>query len=336
MIMRKLFIVCSVFLAFSVSGFAQEFSQPEIFQSEKSEKIDEFGQIGECDFGARLDHLMITLQEKPNATGYLIFYQGKDVLPARYESNFNERRARNHLQFRRFDPSRLVFVNGGFREEQATELWIVPDGAEPPTPTQTITKPKIPTDKTFLYDRSYLYGGEEGNLLDEFILPQVKAQEEAERLASEAEMEAQIESEEINEEEINEETPDEPETLEEEFEIEQRTPEEIEAEKFSWANEKFGEIIKKQKDSSGAIIFYADDAYYDIGRLQIHIEDGKRRIAEAAKIPADKIQVLFGGYRNGIEVEFFIIPKNGEFPTLAPEERPVEEIEDEENQEVSE
>ena len=79
------------------------------------------------------------------------------------------------------------------------------------------------------------------------------------------------------------------------------------------------------------IIFYADDAYYDIGKVQSHVEDGKRRIAEAAQISPDKIKVVFGGYRNSIETEFWIVPKKGKMPTPTPEERPVEEFESEVN-----
>lgn len=339
-VIRKLFIYCLILLTFSVPGFAQESSQSENLSSEKAEKIDEFGPIGECDFGARLDSLMITLQEKAGATGYIILYQGKNVLPAQYESNFNERRIRNHLRFRNFDPSRLVLVNGGFRDEQATELWTVPSGAEPPTPTDTIPKPSIPTNKTYLYNRNHLSGSYEGDFSDEFILPSVKAQQEAEAMAAEAELEAEEINEEANAETetptVEEET-DEAEiaTVEEETEIEQPTPGEIEEAKFYWANEAFGEMIKKRKNSSGVIIFYADDAYYDVGKLQSHIEDGKRRIAEVAKISPDKIQVIFGGYRTGIEAEFWIVPKKGEFPAPTPEERPVEEVENEIDSKVS-
>lgn len=338
--MRKLFIVCLVLLAFSIPNFAQEILQSEDFQSEKSEKIDEFGQVSECDLGARLDHLLITLQEKASAKGYIINYQGKDVLPARYESNLIERRIRNYLRLRNFDLSRLILIDGGFREEQATEIWVVPGGAEPPTPTGAIPKPKIPSNKTFLYDRNYLSGSSEGDFSEEFILPSVKAQQEAEAMADQAEFELEEINEETTAETENptvEEETDEAETptIEEEIETEQPTPEEIEAEKFYWANETFGEMIKKQKGSSGVIIFYADDAYYDIGKLQSHIEDGKRRIAEAANISSDKIRVVFGGYRTQIEAEFWVVPKKGEFPKATPGERPVEEIEDEENQEVS-
>lgn len=37
-----------------------------------------------------------------------------------------------------FDWRQVNWVNGGFREEAATELWIVPPGAQPPCPTPTV------------------------------------------------------------------------------------------------------------------------------------------------------------------------------------------------------
>lgn len=321
--MGRKFIVCVFLLAFSVLVFAQNDYQSsdldETTKSEKTEKIDEFGIMGECEYGARLDNWLAKLQNEKNATGYIIFYQGKDVLPAQYETNAYERRARNYITFRGIDQTRLVFVDGGFREKISTELWLVPNGAAPPAPTDTVEKPTIPTGKTFLYGISDLWGGEDNSLLDEYILPSVKAREEAEQLA--------YEQENTTEEVIEEKVTEEPETstVEQEIEIAQPTLEEIKEAKFQWTNEKFGELIKNQKDSRGVIIFYADDAYYDVGKLQNHIEEGKRKIAEAAKISPDKIQVLFGGYRRNIETEFWIVPKKGESPKPSPEERVVEE-----------
>lgn len=37
-----------------------------------------------------------------------------------------------------FDGEQINWVNGGFREEAATELWVVPPGAQPPCPTPTV------------------------------------------------------------------------------------------------------------------------------------------------------------------------------------------------------
>jgi hypothetical protein len=48
-------------------------------------------------------------------------------------------RARDYLVTQRgIDQSRIVVLNGGFREEDCVELWIIPRGATPPQPTPTV------------------------------------------------------------------------------------------------------------------------------------------------------------------------------------------------------
>jgi hypothetical protein len=53
-------------------------------------------------------------------------------------------RARDYLINQRgIDASRLVVVNGGFREEDSVELWLVPSGAQAPRPTPTVQASEI-------------------------------------------------------------------------------------------------------------------------------------------------------------------------------------------------
>ena len=48
-------------------------------------------------------------------------------------------RAREYMVAQRgIDASRLSVVNGGYREEDSVELWIVPSGAAPPQATPTV------------------------------------------------------------------------------------------------------------------------------------------------------------------------------------------------------
>jgi hypothetical protein len=342
--MRKTLLVSVLLAVISTVCFAQEIptaEEPE--KSEKSfqaQKFDAFGPLTQCDFSGRLDNFLVALRNDPEATGYIILYQGREVLPAEYDSPVNAARVRNYFRFRRFDVSRITLVNGGFREEVATELWLVPKDAEPPTPTDTVEKPEIPTGKTFLYDRNYLPDGEDSVAnLDEYVLPAVKARQEAEERAwiEEQEQEEQRQNEEPSVETESEKTPDATEETEtptgpesevveeEEPEIEGPTPEEIEEAKFSWINERFGGMIATDKDARGVIIFYADEEYYDVGKLRAYIEEGKRRIADAAKLSPAKIKVVFGGYRSNPQTEFWIVPKKGERPKPTPEERETEE-----------
>lgn len=330
--LRNFFQITLLTVLLSSISFAQEeFDETLIFEPAIPRKIHEFGRTGECELGAILDNFYMELSNDPMATGYIIIYQGENVLPAEYDSNTNERRIRMYMSQRRFDESRVVFVNGGFREESANELWIAPAGADAPQPTDTIPKPTLPQGKTYLYDSnsvSFSYDGAESILAD-FILPSVIAEmDEQNRLAEEewkrenpdtAETDVQENTEELVEEEIPIEQP-----------IEQPTQEEIDEINFSWANINFGEVIKKQKGASGVIIFYADDAYYDTNKLQTFVDQGRNKIAGESEISPDKIQVIFGGFRNSVEAEFWVVPKKGEFPTPTPEQREIEKSESEE------
>jgi hypothetical protein len=42
-----------------------------------------------------------------------------------------------------FDWRQINWVNGGFRDEEATELWVVPPGAQPPCPTPTVRPEEV-------------------------------------------------------------------------------------------------------------------------------------------------------------------------------------------------
>ncbi|HEY0006357.1 MAG TPA: hypothetical protein VGB17_16365 [Pyrinomonadaceae bacterium] len=94
-------------------------------------KFDEFPSVAFDDDKARLDNLAIELQNTPNAQGYIIVYSGRRSRPG--QADRLGARARNYLSNTRgIDASRIVIVNGGVRETDTFELWIVPQGAQPP------------------------------------------------------------------------------------------------------------------------------------------------------------------------------------------------------------
>lgn len=86
---------------------------------------------------ARLDNLAVELQNDPSTTTYVIAYGGRTSAVGQADRLLT--RARDYLVTRRgIDASRIVVINGGFREEDNVELWLVPQGATPPTPTPTL------------------------------------------------------------------------------------------------------------------------------------------------------------------------------------------------------
>jgi hypothetical protein len=103
-----------------------------------AKRFDEFPSIAHDDDKARLDNLAIELQNNPGATGYVIAYAGRNSRAG--EADRMTKRASDYLTTNRgISRDRLVFVNGGRRESNSFELWIVPQGAEPPRPTPTLS-----------------------------------------------------------------------------------------------------------------------------------------------------------------------------------------------------
>jgi hypothetical protein len=147
----KLLLVFACFFVFTATAFAQQ----------EARNFDEMGQVNCEDAKARLDNWAIELQNNPNTKGYIIFYGGKSYRNYVYNKKakqyigvmlspkHGEAKARiapwkPYLTINRgIDSSRIEVIDGGYREEPTTELWIVPTGAKPPTPKPTLTEKEI-------------------------------------------------------------------------------------------------------------------------------------------------------------------------------------------------
>lgn len=89
------------------------------------------------DTKARLDNLAIELQNAPSSRGYIIAYAGAGSRAGQADKLIN--RARDYMiKERGIDSSRLTVINGGYRDTDYFELWVVPQGAEAPRATPTI------------------------------------------------------------------------------------------------------------------------------------------------------------------------------------------------------
>ncbi|HEV2705406.1 MAG TPA: hypothetical protein VGV59_05750 [Pyrinomonadaceae bacterium] len=79
----------------------------------------------------------IRLKNEARTNGYLIVYAGRRT-PNLEEANNRGRRAKEHLIKLGVARERVVFIDGGFREQLTWEVWVVPEGAPPPVPTPTV------------------------------------------------------------------------------------------------------------------------------------------------------------------------------------------------------
>jgi hypothetical protein len=108
-------------------------------QEPRAEKLGEYvNQFTSCNAGAHLDDLAIHLQNNPASAGYVRIYG-----PGGPDDSFGKRAAtaaKNYLVMTRgIDESRVKAVYAGRyarMDEVLTELWLVPEGAEPPPPTK--------------------------------------------------------------------------------------------------------------------------------------------------------------------------------------------------------
>lgn len=100
----------------------------------------EFDVCCSCSFDdqkARLDNLAVELQNDPSASAYIFGYGGRTSRSG--EADRLVTRARDYLVNQRgLDAARIVVVNGGYREEDCVEMWIVPRGAAVPQPRPTL------------------------------------------------------------------------------------------------------------------------------------------------------------------------------------------------------
>src|SRR5882724_3982639 len=101
-------------------------------------KFDEFGYTNHENYSAHLDNIAIALQSEPTSQGYFIFYNGRKSLPGagfRYM-----KRLQNYMvKARGVEPSRLIVLDGGRREEISVEFWTSTPGSTAPAPTPTIS-----------------------------------------------------------------------------------------------------------------------------------------------------------------------------------------------------
>lgn len=282
--------------------------------------VDEFGRVGDCDLSARVDNLFLQIQNNEGASGYVIAYAGVGFLPSQRDNHPMLARIKKQMAFRRYDETSLVMVNGGFREEQGVEFFLVPRGASPPEPTNTVEKPQIPSG-THLWGQSAIaYLDDEAGLGEEFVLPSVRAaQEEQERLA---EAESEIDTDEDIADGNDGAVPADEDDANPQDAEPTPSPEDDKEARLGWVNERFGEVLSRQTGARAVIIFYADDQYCDIERLRQLVEDGRDRIAAAANIGPAQIEVVFGGYRDSPVAAYYVVPHGGDVPVAAPEARP--------------
>jgi hypothetical protein len=123
------FCILSCTLILSQPPSSYSFGQPR--------KLDEFGDVACEDELARLDMLDNALRESPEAQACIIVYGGR-------RGRRNEAKARGArmkfylIKIRGINAKRIFTFDGGYREQITTELWLIQNGEQLPTPTPSV------------------------------------------------------------------------------------------------------------------------------------------------------------------------------------------------------
>ena len=131
--MKLLYTLFSIVVLMSSAVFAQTEEKPKTYL------FDEFGQISQKEVKQRTEKLRKKLQEPASKNGglgaYLIFYSGDKQKSLRnMEILIRDVLFDNCRDCYGFSGPRIVFVQGGKAERLKIQFWLIPQGAEPPTP----------------------------------------------------------------------------------------------------------------------------------------------------------------------------------------------------------
>ncbi|HEX8775506.1 MAG TPA: hypothetical protein VF735_18195 [Pyrinomonadaceae bacterium] len=98
-----------------------------------SRRFDKYGDLAFADEKKRLDHFAERLKNEPGSHGYIMVYGKRGARAGEAQARVN--RAKDYLVTKAgILGERLVTVDGGDHERFSIELWITPQGAQPPSP----------------------------------------------------------------------------------------------------------------------------------------------------------------------------------------------------------
>lgn len=121
----------------SMTGFTEDCADTcEVhipLPQQKCRKFDEFPEISRNDEKARLDNLVVALQNDPTATAYIYVSPGRSG-----NASEVEKRRDNIVEYltnsRQIDSRRVITQRGAERDALMIEIWVCPQGVTPPRP----------------------------------------------------------------------------------------------------------------------------------------------------------------------------------------------------------
>jgi hypothetical protein len=141
--LKIILIFCLCLLMASVTAPA---NAQNVNTGKANRLFDVYGDIEEEDEMARLDNVSIQLQKEPGVVAHFIVYGGRRSCAG--EAQARARRAKDYLVNARGESfDRVIWRDGGYREEVAVEVYLFPRGAAEPLIAPTILPSKVKIKK---------------------------------------------------------------------------------------------------------------------------------------------------------------------------------------------
>jgi hypothetical protein len=125
--MKIIFLITSLLL---FPHWAQDPTKPPLGIADPV-KFDEWHDLVFSDEKARLDNISIVWKDQSRNIIYLVIYAGKSACVG--EAKARGRRAKNYLVKRNVPASHIVYIDGGWKNEVTTEVWIWPPNVGKPS-----------------------------------------------------------------------------------------------------------------------------------------------------------------------------------------------------------
>jgi hypothetical protein len=103
--------------------------------------FDSFNYSNSEDASARIDNWRNELNNTPQNTGFVVVYGGQNGKRGEVEAHL--RGIKQAFRLKGIDEKRIIISKGGYREKLTVEFWIVPQGANSPTPSPTVDAKKV-------------------------------------------------------------------------------------------------------------------------------------------------------------------------------------------------
>lgn len=141
------FLLFIFLFAFASIAAAQE--KPKALKFDEFDEAAEnafYSERGELTFGQRVERFSKQIEKERGVSAYVIYYQARISYANSGWWSFVDRVERIKYQINYNDRTKVkdvVIVNGGYREKNSVEFWIVPENAELPAPKSTFDESEI-------------------------------------------------------------------------------------------------------------------------------------------------------------------------------------------------